>query len=132
MTVVTTVTTPRATPEVIAEIRGEMARQGVRQQDLAERTGMSLRALRRRFAGEAPLLVGELLAIAEQLDVAPAQLLSTESKTGSRRDHGGSRTPTPPCGRKRARAPERGLSPRYRRAPRGCRPPCPSPRYPRN
>ena len=104
MTVVTTVTTPRATPEVIAEIRGEMARQGVRQQDLAERTGMSLRALRRRFAGEAPLLVGELLAIAEQLDVAPAQLLSTESKTGSRRDHGGSRT-QPPSGERNGQWP---------------------------
>ena len=64
-----------STKEVIAEIRGEIARQGLTQKDLADRIGLPLRSLRRRLSGESPLLVSELLVIAEELEVEPAQLL---------------------------------------------------------
>ena len=75
--------TSRTTPKVIAEIRAEMARQAVTQTELASRVHMTLAALRRRLSGEAPLLVAELLDIAEQLDVPPANLLAGQNNASA-------------------------------------------------
>lgn len=75
-----------------------MARQAVTQKDLADRTHMTLPALRRRLTGEAPLLVAELLTIAKQLDVPAACLLVDENNAGSRQN--GSPRTQPPTARK--------------------------------
>ncbi len=82
------------TNEVIAEIRGEIARQGLTQKVLAERTGIKIQTLRRRLSGEAPLTVSELLTIAHSLDVEPAELLPA-NKADARRVNDGRPTQNP-------------------------------------
>jgi hypothetical protein len=74
------------TEDVIAEIRAEMARQQVTQVELAPRTRLSLAALRRRLAGESPLLVSELFDIAKALRVPVSRLVDCpDVKTGPSR-----------------------------------------------
>ena len=71
------------TQDVLAEIRAEMARQSVTQTDLAPKAHLSVTALRRRLAGESPLLVSELLDIAQALKVPPRRLLPAEATNGA-------------------------------------------------
>lgn len=64
------------TKRVAAAIRGEMARKGFTQTDLAEALGTSQSAISRRLAGEVPLDVDELDAIAGFLSVPAESLLA--------------------------------------------------------
>jgi transcriptional regulator with XRE-family HTH domain len=54
---------------VAAEVRAEMARQRMSQQELARRLGVAQQTISRRHTGEVPWDVSELLAVAELLNV---------------------------------------------------------------
>lgn len=59
---------------VAGEIRAELARQRMTQADLATQLGVSRPWLSRRLSGETPLSVGDMVVIAEALDVPVATL----------------------------------------------------------
>jgi transcriptional regulator with XRE-family HTH domain len=61
--------------EVAANVRAEMARQRVTQQDLIERTGWSQPRISRRLTGAVAFDVAELAIVARALGKAPAELL---------------------------------------------------------
>lgn len=67
---------PRKTmAEVIAaEIRAEMARQGISQRELGERLGFTQAGVSRRLLGQKPLEVDDVERIAEALGVSMQQL----------------------------------------------------------
>lgn len=71
----TTYETPQGLDEVLRNIRAEMARGDHTQSNLAQKLGVSQVAVSKRLRGVVPLSVPELLAVAEFLDVPPAQLL---------------------------------------------------------
>lgn len=60
-----------------AEIRAEMARQDISQEELARRLGWSQQWVSRRITGVTPVDAGELEAIAAALGVPVSQLLTT-------------------------------------------------------
>jgi transcriptional regulator with XRE-family HTH domain len=60
---------------VAAEVRAEMARQQVNQQQVAEVLGFSRQALSRRITGEIPFDVAELGQIAHFLGVPVSRLM---------------------------------------------------------
>lgn len=65
--------------DIPAEIRAQMARQGVSQVQLAERTGMTTATLSRRLNAKTPLTVEELGQIAAVLGVRVAHFLTDHS-----------------------------------------------------
>ena len=66
----------RYTPEdAVAALRAELARTGRSQTWLAAQVGESKHWVSRRLAGQVDLGVGDMLRIAEALDVEPASLL---------------------------------------------------------
>jgi transcriptional regulator with XRE-family HTH domain len=67
--------TPQRSP-VTANVKAEMARRDVTQQQLAERIGMAQQSLSRRLRGETRFSIDELQLIADVLDVAITDLLS--------------------------------------------------------
>jgi transcriptional regulator with XRE-family HTH domain len=67
-------------PEFIGrEVRAEMARQGVRQRDLAEHLGLSQPQVGKRLAGEIEFRPSELAAVAELLRVPLSQFFPVET-----------------------------------------------------
>ena len=63
-----------ATP-ILDNIRAEMARRRLTQNDVAQLLGLPQASVSKRLTGVTPLEVHELLAIAGLLDIPPAQLL---------------------------------------------------------
>jgi transcriptional regulator with XRE-family HTH domain len=63
------------TRKVAAEIRAEMARQQMSQDQLADRIGMSQSTLSRRLTGSLPFDTTELAKVAEALGVVVTALL---------------------------------------------------------
>ncbi len=59
-----------------ATLRAECARRKVGQNALALHLGLSQPAVSRRFRGDVPLTVPELVAVAELLDMSPEDLLA--------------------------------------------------------
>lgn len=57
------------------EIRSHLARQRLTQTNLADGTGITIHALRRRLSGEVPFTLDELSAIAAFLSVDAGSLL---------------------------------------------------------
>jgi len=66
-----------AAKHVAAEVRAEIARQGLTQQTLARQLDWKQPYLSRRLGGHVPLDVAELVAIAEVLGVPAVQFLPT-------------------------------------------------------
>lgn len=60
---------------VSAELRAEMARQGISQEDLGSRIGMGQVPLSRRLTGKVGWRVGEVAAAAAALGVPTRQLI---------------------------------------------------------
>lgn len=56
-------------------IRAEIARQGMRQEDLAAKLGISRSTLNQRLQGRSQFTVGDLGEVAQILGVTPAALL---------------------------------------------------------
>ena len=65
-----------ATERVAANIRAELARQGISQTDLANSLHKSQPTVSRRLLGRVPFSVDELDIIADLLDVPMAQLVA--------------------------------------------------------
>jgi transcriptional regulator with XRE-family HTH domain len=65
-----------ATERVAANIRAELARQGISQTDLAASLHKSQPTVSRRLLGRVPFSVDELDIIADLLDVPMAQLVA--------------------------------------------------------
>ena len=65
-----------ATERVAANIRAELARQGISQTDLAASLRKSQPTVSRRLLGRVPFSVDELDIIADLLDVPMAQLVA--------------------------------------------------------
>ena len=63
------------TDSVLAEVRAEMARQGVNLTWLAETSGLNASSLSRKMRGETPMLLIELLTLCEALHVTVPVLL---------------------------------------------------------
>lgn len=65
----------QAAKHIAAEVRAEMARQGLTQQALANKLGCNQPYLSRRMTGAVPFDVAELVELAEALGVPLAQFL---------------------------------------------------------
>lgn len=66
-----------------ANVRAEMARRGMMQQELATTIGLSQPGLSKRLRGAVAFDVDELAAVATALDIAPADLWPTEQEAAS-------------------------------------------------
>lgn len=64
----------KTNPAVLANIRAEMARRQVRQQDLAERLGIAQQGISMRLNGKTPLTAEEIQIIADELGCNPTTL----------------------------------------------------------
>lgn len=64
--------------EIGANVRGEMARRQVRQQEVAARLGLTQPAVSARMAGRTPFRAGELAQLAELLGVPVARFYEPE------------------------------------------------------
>lgn len=72
------------TRRVAANLRAEVARQGLTQTALASRLNMSQQAVSRRLSGRHGLTVDDLQAFSEALDLPIEQLIADQSaKAGS-------------------------------------------------
>jgi transcriptional regulator with XRE-family HTH domain len=71
--------TDRINEAVAAEVRAHVARQQMRQSDLAGLLGISPSGVSSRLSGRTPLAAGELVVIAEWLGVAPADLIPAKA-----------------------------------------------------
>lgn len=60
---------------IASNIRAAAGRMGLRQADIAKVTGLSRSAVNRKWRGAAPITIDEYLAIADALDMNPADLL---------------------------------------------------------
>lgn len=60
---------------VALEVKAQMVRQEVNQQQLAESLGLSQAAVSRRLTGEVPFDVNELVAVAAALGITVADLM---------------------------------------------------------
>lgn len=60
---------------VVAEIRAEIGRQGLRQSDLSRATGLKESYISTRFSGKYPLDVNDLGLIAAALNLQPSELV---------------------------------------------------------
>lgn len=77
---ITDTDSPQAISErVAAEVRAEIARQGLNQASMATRLGWSQPFLSRRLAGVVALSVGELVVIADNLGVPVAQFFPSSA-----------------------------------------------------
>lgn len=68
--------TQTATAAVGANVRAELARRSLTQDDLARHLGLPQPAVSRRIRGLTPWTVDELVSAAEFFDVAPVVLLT--------------------------------------------------------
>lgn len=68
---------------VAAEVRAEMARQGVRQWQLAAHLNLPQTAISRRLKGDITFDLGELEKVADFLGVPAAQLLAEPATTAA-------------------------------------------------
>lgn len=68
--------TETTTRRVAANLRAELARQGMTQDDLAAALGVSQQAISRRLLGRGSLTVDDLEALARVLDTTPERLLA--------------------------------------------------------
>lgn len=71
----------RVADRIAAEVRAELARQGISQQVLADRLGWTQMRVSRRITTTVPFTVIELVAIAAALGVPLAQFLPAEMAT---------------------------------------------------
>ena len=65
-------------PAVIANIRAEMARNGVRQQDLANRLGIAQQGISARLRGQTPITAAEIQAIADEIGCHPEKFIEAD------------------------------------------------------
>lgn len=61
---------------IAAEVRAAAGRAGMRQVDLVRSTSISRQSLSRKWNGDAPFTVDELIEIARALDIPPSHLLA--------------------------------------------------------
>ena len=73
---------PTLNDSVAAEIRAEMGRQAITQQELARRLGWAQSQLSRRLSGAIPWRTDEIERIARALDIPVSQLTSPRQLAG--------------------------------------------------
>ncbi|MDR6117229.1 transcriptional regulator with XRE-family HTH domain [Aeromicrobium sp. SORGH_AS981] len=72
-----------AASHAAAELRAEMARQGKRKNDLAGALGVTAHTAARRFHGDVPLDVAELVCVAEWLGVPVERFYSASGEVAT-------------------------------------------------
>jgi transcriptional regulator with XRE-family HTH domain len=71
--------TTNPTTALAANVRAEMARSGLPQQQLADALGLKQQGLSRRLAGRTPFSLDEAFAVADILGVPVSEILPTRS-----------------------------------------------------
>lgn len=66
---------------IAAQLRAERARAGIKQIDLAEKSGLGKNTIQRLESGERDIKLSQLFAIAEVLDFDPAEFLNAAQAT---------------------------------------------------
>lgn len=62
-------------PRIAGNLRAEMARRGVTQQQVAEVLGLSQSAVSRRLLGQAPISIDQLFEITERFGIDMASII---------------------------------------------------------
>lgn len=63
------------TPRITGNLRAEMARRGITQQQVAEILGLSRAAVSRRLLGQSPISIDELFEITEHFGIDMASII---------------------------------------------------------
>lgn len=66
---------------IAAQLRAERARAGIKQTDLAEKSGLGKNTIQRLESGERDIKLSQLFAIAQVLDFDPAEFLNAAQAT---------------------------------------------------
>lgn len=72
--------TDQISERIAAEVRAELARQALTQQELADRLGLTQWWVSRRVTGLTPIGAAELVRIAEALNVPVIQFLAASAR----------------------------------------------------